>query len=328
MKENNKEEDLILDDTITNPIMEKINLSINNKKNIRNKVETKHNEKELINCLRNEIIIARYLNKTFALSQDPKHVFAGNMAENAFKSFTLPMTNTGALVNPLTSEEQEYLEFIMGLENNALSVYSKQDNYWENINVKLKKEDTYFNLSNPDDFIKYKILLVNDNFIAKNLSTFEQSPKATYQYVLISELEQMTNSNVKMNVNMTAYKLLGAMENNIDKLKFIVSIMSGKSLSANTKDAFIQAQAHELLQLDPKLFVSIAEDKLLDTKILISKGIDMGLIRKRADYYYLVSNNTPLALGNDEPTLESAAKYLSNPKNQELKFLIEAKTKK
>ena len=42
---------------------------------------------------------------------------------------------------------------------------------------------------------------------------------------------------------------------------------------------------------------------------------------------YLRENGTPLCGDNEEPTLNIAAKYLNLPKNQTLKFSLEAKTK-
>lgn len=326
----NKEEinDILLDTSINNSeVLEEIPLRSNKINKQQYNKQMSNEDKPLINCLRNETIIARYLSKPFALSQDPKHVFAGNMSENSFKSYTLPLTSTGAFINPLTQDEQAFLENAMGLEPNALSVYLKKDNYWENINIILKKTDNYFKLDNPEDYIRYKVLLTNKNLIAGSLSIFENQPKVTYQYILISETEQLNNSNTKMSINMNAYRLLGSIENDIEKLKFIVEVMGKKVISDNSSLEFIQSQAHELLQKDPKLFVTIAQDKYLSTKLLIMKNVKKGFIRKNVDYYYLVSNNNPLSSGNEEPTLESAAKYLNEPKNQELKFLLEGQVK-
>ena len=64
---------------------------------------------------------------------------------------------------------------LWGLEYNALSIYKKVDNFWDDANeigiarVRLIKQDNYFDLANPEDFIKYKILLANKDFIAPSL---------------------------------------------------------------------------------------------------------------------------------------------------------------
>ena len=75
------------------------------------------------------------------------------------------------------------------------------------------------------------------------------------------------------------------------------------------------------------MFLRIATDELLDTKVLIKKSIEAGLIVKRGDYLYVREDNSPLCEYCEEPTFNIAAKYLSNPKRQELKFSLEAKLK-
>lgn len=81
---------------------------------------------ELQSCLRNERIIVRYVPKESGLVTNPKHILYGGMAENAVKYFTVPQLESGRLVNILTDEEKEFLEDIMGLEYNALSIYKKK----------------------------------------------------------------------------------------------------------------------------------------------------------------------------------------------------------
>ena len=50
--------------------------------------------------------------------------FAGNMSENATKTFTVPLNSGWYFVNPLTSDEQAYLEYVMGLENLMIYLYT------------------------------------------------------------------------------------------------------------------------------------------------------------------------------------------------------------
>lgn len=283
-------------------------------------------EDTLINCLRKETIVVRYIKRQFPLSTDPKHVFAGGLADNVSRCFTVPIGPNGSFVSPLTKEEQDFLEHSMGLEPRALSVYLKNDNYWENYAVRLKRTDTYLDLSNPTDYINYKVLLTNTELIASSLSALENAPKQTYQFVLISEEEQNTRSSIKMNTTVNAYRLFGKMESDYSKLKFIVETMGGKSISNTTKLEFLQGQAHELLQNDPKLFVAIAEDKFLDIKIMIFKSVEKGFLKRIGDFYY-DENNQPLAAPNTDPTLSSAALYINDVKNQSLKFKLEAKLK-
>ena len=132
---------------------------------------------EPINCLRNERVIVRYVPKESGIVTNPKHILYGGMAENAVKYFTVPQLESGKLVNILTDDEKEFLEDIMGLEFNALSIYKKENNYWSNKQVRLLKQDNILDLSDPEQYIKYKILLANKDEIAPSLQALQDMPK-------------------------------------------------------------------------------------------------------------------------------------------------------
>lgn len=133
-------------------------------------------EKPLINCLRNEQVIVRYLPKQSRMVSNPKHVLFGGMAENATRTFVVPMLSSGRYVNVLTDDEKDFLEDIMGLPKNAMSIYKKVDNFWDDTNeagiskVTLRKQDNYLNLANVEDYIRYKILIANKDYIAPSRS--------------------------------------------------------------------------------------------------------------------------------------------------------------
>jgi len=52
------------------------------------------------------------------------------MAEGSVRVFTVPRLSSGTYVNVLTDMEKTFLEDIMGLEYNALSIYKKENNFW------------------------------------------------------------------------------------------------------------------------------------------------------------------------------------------------------
>lgn len=90
--------------------------------------------RQLINCLRNERVIVRHIPKLGGMITNPKHVLYGGMAEDAVKVFTVPRLSSGMYVNVLTDDEKVFLEYIMKLEDNALSIYKKTDNFWDDSN--------------------------------------------------------------------------------------------------------------------------------------------------------------------------------------------------
>lgn len=312
-------EDLPMVEVPKEPTVEKVN-----------KKEVNINS-NMINPLRKERVIVRFLPKPTAKISNPKHVLYGGMAENATRTFVVPTLSSGMYVNVLTDSEKAYLEEVMGLEYNALSIYKKVDNFWDSSNdngissVRLTKQDNYFDLSNPEDYIKYKILLANKNFIAPSLEAYEKHPKATYQFVIISESDINNSAKHRMSNTMKCYREFGKYESDIDTLRVIIETLEGRPTSPNSKVEFLHSKINDLIQLDSRRFLSVITDAYLSTKVLIKRCVENGLISKKAEYYYLSSNNEPLCEMNEDPNIESAAKYLNSPKHQDILFALEAK---
>lgn len=290
-------------------------------------------ETPLINCLRNERVIVRHIPKEGGMITNPKHILFGGMAENAIRTFVVPRLSSGMFVNVLTDSEKAYLEEVMGLEYNALSVYKKENNFWDDSNdsgiskVRLTKLDNYLNLADPEDYIRYKILLANKDYIAPSLEVLQDSPKATYQFVIISEGDETRMAKDNMSSTMKCYKEYGKVENDVDTLRVLIETIDGRPTSPGSQLEFLQAKINNLIQADSKLFLRVITDPLLSTKVLIKKSIEAGLISNKGNFLYLRSDNSPLCELNEEPTINIAAKYLNSPKHQDIKFTLEAKTK-
>lgn len=326
-------EELDLSNNIDNSLVEVPKKTTKNTK-IKKESTIIDNDKLLVSCLRNERVIVRYLNKRSGIwGNNPKHILAGGMAEGAAKVFVVPRLSSGLYVNILTDSEKSYLEEVMGLEYNALSIYKKVDNFWDDSNdnginrVRLTKGDNYFDLSNPDDYIKYKILLANKDFIAPSIQAYQDTPKATYQFVIINEGDENKLARNNMSTTMLCYKEFGKIENDFYTLKTIVELISNRPVSPKTKIEFLQTKINEIIQSDSKTFLRVITDPMLSTKVLIKRCIENGIISVRGNYLYLKSDNSPLCEQEEEPTLSVAAKYLNIPKHQELLFLLQSKIK-
>lgn len=298
------------------------------KKNSMKSTTQENNEDVVPCCLRNEKINIRFIPRETGLVDNPNHILYGGMGEKSYRAFTVPiLSSTRQFVNVLTNDEKNYLEEIMGLEPNALSIYNKVDNFWKGRIVKLYKSNSPLDLSNPDDYINYKILLANKTFIAPNLEALQDDRnKATYQFVLVSESDEQKQANQNLTSGMRAIMEFGRIKDDKDTLKLVVETIDGRPISPKTKLDFIQAQAYKLIQSNPRLFTSVAEDKLLSTKVLLNKAVQCGVISKKGNYYYM-KDNTPLCEEGEDPTLNVAAKYINMPKHQEIKLMLEAKTK-
>lgn len=293
--------------------------------------QVKHTEpKQLINCLRNERIIVRFVPKKSGI-QDKRHVLYGGMAQNAVREFVTPtVPSTGRYKNVLTNSEKDFLEYTLGLEPGALGIYKKNDNFWNESNpqgigsVVLHKQDNVFDLNDPIDYIKYKILLANSNVIAPSLQALEDNPRATYQFVIMSENAELTNNLNKIDTIQKCYMIYGKFENDLDTLSAIIEILEGRNITQNAKPDFIKGKINEWIQKNPKAFYNIASDEYLPAKVLIKKGVEAGIIGKKNDTYYLKEDSSPLCDLGENSTLNNAAKFICSVKNQTLKYKLEA----
>jgi hypothetical protein len=288
----------------------------------------------LVNCLRNERIIVMFVPRPSTMVQNPKHILYGGMAEGAKRCFVVPRLNsTGMFRNVLTDSEKAFLEKAMGLEYNALSVYKKKDNFWDDSNpmgigrVILSKQDNYLDLSIPEDYIKYKILLANKDQIASSLKELEDRPKATYQFVIISENAEAASNLSRMDTIQRSYMEYGKVEDDLYTLRTVIEILGGRPLSSQIKLDYLKGKVNEYIQKDPRRFLSVIKDELLPAKVLIRRCVDAGLIGRKNDAYYLREDGSPLCEMNEVSTFNNAAKYLSSIKHQELKYTLEAKLK-
>lgn len=287
-------------------------------------------KEQLVSCLRNEKVCIRFVPRQSHMVTDPKHILYGGMADDAVRTFVVPKLTTGTYVNVLTNSEMAFLENYLGMEKGTLSVYKKQDNFWSDANpqginkVKLRKQDNYLDLSVPEDYIRYKILLANKDFIAASPKILEDRPKATYQYVIIEKSEQISSAKRNMDITRECYMEFGKIENDIETLMTVVELLDGRTVSSNTSKEFLHTKIDTFIQSNPKAFLKVIKDEMLPTKVLIRRSINAGNIIKRGDYLYLKSDGRPLCGDNEDPVLSVAVKYLNNPKNQEIKLSLEA----
>lgn len=278
---------------------------------------------ENFNPLRNQRVVVKLVPKDNGIT-DKRHILYGGMAEGATKIFTVPViSSTGSLKNVLTNQEKEFFENLLGVN---LSVHNKKDNYWLNYKVRLTKQENILDLSNPDDYIKYKVLLANNLFICPSLQQLNEKPLATYQFVITTDGAELEMSTEKRKIKVECYKLAGKIENDYDTLRTVVEILEKRPLSDNTDIKFLANKLDELIDIDSKKVYEVLTDDSLQTMVLIKKAITKGIITKNGDFYYLKSGKTktPMCEDGRDPDIKQAIKFLNNPKNQEIKFSVEA----
>lgn len=280
---------------------------------------------ELINCLRNERIVARFIPREKTGITDKRHPFYGGLADGAVITFVVPLLRNGSFKNPLTRDEKDYLEYALGLDNNALSVHNTKDNYWENYQVRLSKEDYILDLSTPKGYIDYKVLLANTDYVAPSIEELNNNDKETYRYVLVSDKEVLNNTSSKVKAKERCMELYLQYKDDLDTLRCVIQTVTGRPVDAHTQIDFLKGKCAEQIELDPHRFLKILEDPYLPSKVLLTRAVDASIVTKRGTWHYY--EGTPMCDNNEEPTFTIAAKYLASKKNQEIKFSIESKLK-
>jgi len=275
---------------------------------------------------------------------EPTHSGAW-LNDGAVMAITVPISRaTGELVNPLTLEEKEYFEDTklsgMDFVPGDLSPYKKPDDrngiipFWYKREVIIRKPDTVvtndtiltkLNLSNPDQYLDYKILLANSGYggiVAPNWESRYDS--GSYRLVLVDEgyEEEITASTAQHNIE--AYKLFDKIQHSQTKLYEFLSIywienQTSAKPSVDEKVPFMVAQVQSIIQKDAKKFIEVMNSDY-DHKLNIHNGIRNGVIKIIGSTFVLMPDETPLG-----SSLKEVILYFKDERHQEdhLKLLAQ-----
>jgi hypothetical protein len=212
---------------------------------------------------------------------DGEFMFTGTVCE-----FDLPISmKTGRLVNILTKEEQAFFEKELFLNPGDLSIYKKKDNYWHTFKVKLDKEERIFDLSDPIDNLCYRVCVVSPH-VAPNWESRYQS--ASFQFALQDEEVIVQEKVTKANKKKDAYKFLGRVENNPDRMRNVLRVY-GNKVAPNTPANVMYTTIEELIDDDkslPKL-LAVINDPNFEMRIFIEDALSVGAILKDGTRYTL-----------------------------------------
>lgn len=268
--------------------------------------------------LPDKVIKVKYIKRKRGMASDVSddHVISGGMLNGSIKKFQAPLLSNGTIANVLTKDEKAYLESVTGLN---LSVYG---DFWLNHFVTLFKDDNQFDLSNPVDYISYKIMLFLKDDIAPSWD--ERNKKQTYQFVITSDEEEFVEKKQKYDSKKEAFKLYGKIEDDKDKIIGVLSLLTNKPIAETSKLSWLQAQLEEFIDSKPQSFIELMKDKFIDTKLLIQEGIKSKVILKKGNKYSTI-DGLDLCENGQVASFDNAVVYLENPKHQDVRSLIEAK---
>lgn len=291
-------------------------------------------EKEAVRTdfLEDKIVSVKFISKENNGIKDIKHVAYGGLLNGAEVAIPAPTMDNGKMKNLLTKVEKEGLESI--LRGVDLSVYG---DFWRErtknggkggayemgiLPIFLGKDEMRLDLSDPVEYIKYKVLLACP-IVANNLD--EVKHRVTNRWVLTSSSEQLAKTIEEGNYKVTAYKLFVKHEDDKAILRYTLRNL-GRNTNRSHKLDFLQAEMHKELEKNPSLVCSIMGDEYLKTKVLIETCWEFGMVNKKEKRYYTLDDE-PICDKGDISTLSVAAEFLASNLGQEMRLALEARLK-
>lgn len=240
---------------------------------------------------------------------DPTH--SGNfMYDNTKLTLSVPLhISTGQLVDPLTAEEREFFEDkrLSGLDfkEGDLSVYKKENkitgdlNYWLNFEYRIHKnqgvvqDDTVLaelNLSDPMDYIKYKVCLTNSlpgGMVAPSWN--KRFDQGTYRIVLVdADVEDDLSANEADKLS-EAWAFYGTIQNSQTKLLEVLMVywLENRKATrppADAKIEWLKKEVSKVIKENVDGFLNLIKSNY-EEKLLINTAVKYGAIQINGKFF-------------------------------------------
>ena len=293
--------------------------------------KTTKKKKENFNPLKKETVEVKFIRSTSKMYSNESPL-SGGLAETASITYTVPREN-GMIKQILTPDEITFFENYFGLPEGAMNFNAITNNYWTTYNrgyinrVALDKSGKRLDLSNAKDYIEYKILLANTEYICPNQETLENFRKATYRFVLNNDNTVAMSAGKSADLKFELFEIYGKYKEDADMLRVICYLIEHKKVSPKTKIELLKSKVVSMMENRAKDCYAVMSSKNLEQKKVILIGVEKGIISDRNGFYYYTENGQKLSNEYEEPNLNNAANYLADVANQELYFSISKKIK-
>ncbi|MCP4255519.1 MAG: hypothetical protein GY775_19360 [Candidatus Scalindua sp.] len=254
-------------------------------------------EKGLINPLITKKVKVSIIKKN--QSSLHKNIDDSTLSIGGAKSFACPINlQTNKLVNPLTREERAYLEDITGEDLNHLN---KRDNFYQTKDAmcilrktgrKTESADLTLDLSDPYQFILYKIALINPR-VANTWA--ERNDRKEYEFVIVDgdvELkEELSYTKIYTDVQKYLIKNEGSKKKLFDLFRMYGAGSSKHINYNNTNAEFIFNELQKLARNKKNVqglhaLIKLGEKDISD-KIFVQDCVTLGLVSLRGKEYHL-----------------------------------------
>ncbi len=276
--------------------------------------------------LPDEEVSVKFIKKPKGNIRDTKHIAYGGLLDgNGFTICARKLKN-GNYANVLTDLEKEGLEDLMGLKNNALSIYKKEDNYWDKVNIKLPKEGATFKLSDPDDYIKVKVLESYTDLIATSIAEYNTKRKATYKFMIVRPEEESKIQSITVDIKQEAYMSFGKIADSNELMEDLLS-MYGIAPAKNSSKNFLKSEIGKRIEQNPKKFLTIIKDSNYKIKVLLKRAVSEKIIQMSGGLYRTIEGES-IASQGDKADFAGAIRFLKSGEGQDMRLYIESEIEK
>lgn len=270
--------------------------------------------------LPNETITITPIPRGNSMIKDEKHV-GYFMYPNTEYTCTLPRDQkTGNWVECLTKAEQEFLS----RELNANLSFSKSNSYWKKRIVRIKRTEDLIKLgykmdiSKADEYLDFKILSAQST-IANSWD--DRYNSLEYKFAIVRSGEKEKEDSARTKIKEEAFDAYKEMKHDKSKLVDYL-VRTGRKVDSNSDIDFIRSQVFNVVDNDPKEFVSIVLDPDYDMKVFIDKSLTSGGLVMDGRTTYRLGYGNGDVIGR---TLKDAILYLKDKKNQTIYLELQAR---
>lgn len=249
----------------------------------------------------------------------PDHHIGAGLHQNSIVKYFTPKKSKHGFVEVLTPAETKTLSAILRRD---LSPYLEMEkNYWREKAAILRKNDRILDLSNPEEYIEYKILLVQKDEVAPNVES--RLKKGTYRFVLCELDYEDTSRAKKAEQKRKAFKEFEKMSESRDlMMDFLTTYyykIPGKRVPEGAKIEWLQAEIDKIIEDDLDGFLKIVVDPDREHKLLIGKALNKRILAKEGSTYSFFQG--AIIARN----LDNLLLWFKDPRNSEEVTKIEAK---
>lgn len=243
------------------------------------------------------------------------------------KDYGLPYDTTKrSYKNPFLEEgEQELFEKLLNQKEGSLNLYNfkvTEPNFWGNFLLKIPKEGTVLNLSNPSDALMYRVLLQDP----KAGTSTSESSILQKEYLLIDETQEKEEVSILGQKQDEANDFMHQIKKSKKKMIDALRLM-GKSVDKDASIEWLKGELYKIINevsttkgvIGLDKFLEVMKDPVAETKLFVLDAIEQKELVKTQTGFKVEGLNEFVGLN-----YEDVVKYFlkEDPKVQELKQII------